>query len=145
MARVKINRTRSRAYARDWAEARIDPVTTKIQLTAKAMVPVKTGLLRLMIVKTKSRSPLRVSHRVGSRVNYSLMIHRGARPHEIVPRRKGGRLVFFWRKVGRVVSLPSVNHPGFQGTNYLTAPLVAHATAAGFRVVITGGLTSNLS
>lgn len=136
MARVKINRTRSRAYARDWAAERVDPLCRKIELTAKAMVPVKSGLLRLSITTTKSSMPTRITRRVGSRRGYALLVHRGAKPHRIMPRGKGGRLVFFWRKVGRTVSLPSVNHPGFQGTRYLTTPLVAYATEAGFRVVL---------
>lgn len=136
MARVKINRTKSRAYARDWAADKVDPLCRQIELTAKAMVPVKTGALRMSITTTRSQGPTRITRRVGSRNGHALVIHRGAKPHRIVPRNRGGRLVFFWKKIGRRVSLPSVNHPGFDGTRYLTTPLVAYATAAGFRVTL---------
>jgi len=33
--------------------------------------------------------------------------------------RNARRLRFYWRKVGRVVSLPVVHHPGQRGKNYL--------------------------
>ena len=35
-------------------------------------------------------------------------------PYTILPRRPGGLLVFFWPKVGRVVALRRVRHPGIQ-------------------------------
>lgn len=39
---------------------------------------------------------------------------RGSPPHVIRPRKVGGLLVFYWPKVGRVVGLHYVNHPGNQ-------------------------------
>lgn len=35
-------------------------------------------------------------------------------PYTILPRRPGGLLVFFWPRVGRVVALRRVRHPGIQ-------------------------------
>lgn len=43
---------------------------------------------------------------------YAMANDQGARPHFIRPKRAGGVLVFYWAKVGRVVRLPSVFHPG---------------------------------
>ena len=37
---------------------------------------------------------------------------KGTPPHVIVPRRRGGVLVFFWPKVGHTVFLRRVHHPG---------------------------------
>lgn len=42
----------------------------------------------------------------------AMWVNYGTRPHPIYPRRAGGRLVFYWEKLGRRVSLPMVNHPG---------------------------------
>jgi hypothetical protein len=43
---------------------------------------------------------------------YALPIEHGAKAHWIFPRQAGGRLYFFWEKLGRYVSLPYVWHPG---------------------------------
>ena len=137
MARVDINRTRSRAYARDWAEGKkVDPLSRQILRAARIEAPVETGLLRLSLRITKSKNPLRITHRVGSRISYARLVHGGARPHRITPRNPNGFLIFFWKKVGRRVKLREVNHPGFKGVKYLQKPLVQYGTAAGFKVVI---------
>jgi hypothetical protein len=46
------------------------------------------------------------------RKGYAMANDQGARPHFIFPKKPGGELVFYWAKVGRVVHLPSVFHPG---------------------------------
>lgn len=137
MARVNINRTRSRLYARDYAEEHlVGPLARNILQAARREAPVRTGLLRVSLSDTREFTTLRVTHRVGTRVNYAYLVHGGARAHRIVPRRPGGRLMFFWKKVGRWVSLASVNHPGFKGTPYLQRPLVVYGNAARFRVIV---------
>lgn len=47
---------------------------------------------------------------------YALFTDQGTRPHRIVPKasNKRGELVFFWARVGHVVHLRSVNHPGIR-------------------------------
>lgn len=47
----------------------------------------------------------------GGRVGYALWNDQGTLPHSIYPRR-APQLVFYWAKVGRVVHLNSVRHPG---------------------------------
>jgi hypothetical protein len=47
-----------------------------------------------------------------SRTGYSVWNDQGVTPHKIYPRKPGGMLIFYWAKVGRVVHLPSVSHPG---------------------------------
>lgn len=77
-----------------------------------------------------------VTGTVGSELRHALVAHVGARPHMIFPRNPGGRLVFYWARVGKFVSLPSVSHPGHGGVAYLTLPLVFHGQANGFIVTI---------
>lgn len=145
MARVNINRTKSRAYARDWAEEKyVEPLSRRVLIDAKALAQVKTGYMRSQLRVTKRRFPLELIHRVGTPAPYAVFPHSGTRPHPIVPRRLNGRLVFFWAKVGRRVSLEMVNHPGSKGSRFLTGPLFAHGIPMGFRVVIRTGYTGGL-
>ena len=50
---------------------------------------------------------------------YAKSHHDGAGPHKIVARR-APKLVFFWPKVGHVVSFREVNHPGNRANPFLT-------------------------
>jgi hypothetical protein len=43
---------------------------------------------------------------------------KGTRPHPIFPRRPGGKLVFYWPRVGQVVHLARVRHPGNPATHW---------------------------
>lgn len=61
----------------------------------------------------------------GKRIGFDLEIaphakwlNEGARPHEIKPVRARS-LVFFWPRVGRVVFLKRVWHPGYLGDRYI--------------------------
>ncbi len=87
----------------------------------RAMVGKKSGLLAASIrVGDKGRWPGGIQTTVGAGAGqrqsghkgYAMANDQGARPHFIRPRRPGGMLVFYWAKVGRVVRLPSVFHPG---------------------------------
>lgn len=49
---------------------------------------------------------------------YSVYNDQGTLPHTIRPHKPGGMLVFFWPKVGRVVHLRSVSHPGNRGYHW---------------------------
>lgn len=48
----------------------------------------------------------------GGRTGYAVWNDQGTLPHLIYPRKRGGQLIFYWAKVGRVVHLNSVRHPG---------------------------------
>lgn len=61
---------------------------------------------------------------VGSADPIALLHHEGTRPHIITPRSKP-RLVFYWRKAGRVVAFTRVNHPGARPNPFLTRALNA--------------------
>ena len=47
-----------------------------------------------------------------ARTGYAVWNDQGTLPHPIYPRKAGGQLIFYWAKVGRVVHLSSVRHPG---------------------------------
>ena len=43
---------------------------------------------------------------------YAVMQEEGTLPHLIYPKKPGGQLIFYWAKVGQVVHLNGVSHPG---------------------------------
>lgn len=53
---------------------------------------------------------------------HAIFVIKGTKPHTIRARKKP-KLVFFWPKVGRVVSFKSVRHPGTEPNNYLLGAL----------------------
>lgn len=80
---------------------------------------------------------------VGSNVAYARIVHDGAKPHIIAPRRRRG-LKFYWPAgvgnpplvVGRVVCFKGrVHHPGHKSNRYLMIPLRQEAPALGFAVI----------
>lgn len=91
-----------------------------------AMVGTKTGKLRASItVGSRSRWAGGIQTTIGAGAGqgirghgYSLYNDQGAIPHRITPRKRGGMLVFFWPKVGTVVHLRSVSHPGNRGYHW---------------------------
>jgi len=50
--------------------------------------------------------------RRGGLIGYAVYNDQGTRPHIIVPKKPGGMLVFYWAKVGSVVRMRGVFHPG---------------------------------
>jgi hypothetical protein len=84
-------------------------------------VGVKTGNLRNHIVK-RFRGVVggALQVEVGAEVPYALFHHEGTRPHTITG---NPLLVFFWGKTGRVMYLPSVQHPGTKGNPFLVRAL----------------------
>jgi hypothetical protein len=90
---------------------------------------------------------------VGSRLNYALVVHDGAKVHDIFPKhsphiyrfnyRGRPKLKFFWRKVGHEVYMPHIpgarhkigqSHPGMRGKKYLEIPLEIVGRRHGFKV-----------
>lgn len=53
---------------------------------------------------------------------HAIFVIKGTKPH-VIKAKRAPKLVFFWRKVGRVVSFASVNHPGTKANNYLDRAL----------------------
>lgn len=90
---------------------------------------------------------------VGSRLPEALVVHDGAKVHEIFPKgsshtfrfgsRRRPQLKFFWRRAGRVAYFPHIpgaahtvgrSHPGMRGKKYLEIPLEIVGRRHGFKV-----------
>lgn len=117
--------TRLKAAVRTWA-ARVTEAAG--QRTMEQMrqheAPRKTGeLARSAQVRPFRGSYSRFVTGVSFHVIQAATTDRGARPHVIRPRRPGGMLVFYWPKVGRVVHLRKVNHPGNRPQRWFAAGL----------------------
>jgi hypothetical protein len=92
-----------------------------VQVEAKKLVGVDTGLLRRSIVRRRDRS---VTGEYGvvvkAAVPYAFMHHTGTRPHTIVA--PPGR-VMTWRNSGGRVYARVVKHPGTKPNPYLLTAL----------------------
>jgi len=93
----------------------------------RANVGVKTGqLLSTIRVEDDLPGVLVTAGRAGVTPQLGYQIY-GTSPHVIRPRNPGGRLVFFWDKVGAVVSLKKVNHPGTAANRFVQESIYAAA------------------
>lgn len=94
-----------------------------IQAGARAQVGFKTGRLKSSIHIMQKATPTGQEVMIGSPVKeYALIHHNGSKPHVILPRRVGGKLVFMSTSGGRMrlVVTDRVNHPGTKPNPYLT-------------------------
>ncbi len=137
-SRVEINWTRTRSYVLNRAESEhVTPLAREVRTEARTLAQKRTGTMRNLIrTWNTSKTGWTVTHRVGTPMPYAIFPHSGTKAHDIYPRNANGRLVFYWKRVGRVVSLKHVNHPGSKGSFFLTKPLLTRGTARGFRVLI---------
>jgi len=137
-SRVRINSVRTRKYVLDWAEQNhVAPLAREVVTDAKALAQRRSGYMRSQIrTWNKTRTAWTLTYRVGTPAPYAIFPHSGTKDHPIDPRTANGRLVFFWAKVGRVVSLRHVNHPGSKGSFFLTGPLFARGIPRRFKVVV---------
>lgn len=150
-----MDRQKANQWARFLATNYVAQTARLIERDAKVGAPVRKpargepagGRLRASIGTDLSvRGQYQVDAKVGSTVNYSLVVHRGARRHKIRPKNKK-MLSFYWDRApqrlitqtgpyaGRVL-LKSVKHPGMKGTRYLTVPLLYWGYLRGFKVRI---------
>ena len=58
------------------------------------------------------------------------VIH-GTSPHVIRPKKPGGRLSFYWFRMGKRMSLPKVNHPGTASNDFMIRGLKRGMAANG--------------
>lgn len=82
----------------------------------------RPGTLRDSIVKRVTEMSGLPAVIVGTDDPIAAWHHEGTQPHRIRARR-GSRLVFYWRKVGKVVGFAYVNHPGTKPNRFLTNAL----------------------
>ena len=83
--------------------------------------PHPPGRLKANHKTKKGRWARGISFEVGSDVGYALYVHEGTGPHPIKAKR--GRLMFWWPKVGQVVTPKAVLHPGTRANPWLTRAL----------------------
>lgn len=136
--RVVMNRA-AVDYFRGWngpVGRAISRLAMTIKTLQQVLVAKKTGMLASSIkVGPKSRWAGGITVTIGAgsgggglgggRGGYALANELGARPHIIRPRKPGGMLIFYWAKVGRVVHLLQVSHPGNRPYLWATRSLAA--------------------
>jgi len=151
--RLKLDRQKSNQWSRYLATSHVAKTCRHIEHDAKVGAPVRKpargeppgGTLRASLgTDIKIQGQFRVLGRVGSKLRYAEVVHKGAKRHRIRPKNKR-MLSFFWDKApshmvtksgpyrGRVL-LRSVMHPGMKGTHYLTVPLRYWGREMGFKV-----------
>lgn len=89
---------------------------------ARTEAPVRTGRLResiQSIYRGRGRWEIVAGSNRGPGRHVAKIVHHGTKPHEIRPRRRKA-LKFYWERVGMVVILRSVNHPGTKPDPFLT-------------------------
>lgn len=139
VTRVVIHRAEAFAVTRRIARKLVVKVMREVEAGAKKRAltgEYATGALARSIHRDGPYvTPKLVWGRVGSNKHYAQVAESGARPHPIPPRRPGGMLKFYWRKVGHTVYLPYIRrHPGMKGKHYLEIPLREAAHRHNMRV-----------
>ncbi len=141
---VRINEFAVETQSLEAARRLVTQVVREIREGAAAILsfgPYTTGRLVLGLQSQIRYGPNEVTGRVGisgRRFPYAAAVERGARRHPIPlhPKGKGRWLKFYWRKVGHVVWLKQVNHPGQTGKAYLRIPLLVVAPRHNMKVFI---------
>lgn len=124
MARVVVHHLRLRQETDTDAFRFVRAVLREIRFQARLEVssgPYTTGRLARSIHENGPyvTPGVRVMGEVGSNLSYAAAVEKGARRHLIFPIPPHTRMKFFWRKVGHVVYLEKVRHPGMRGKQYL--------------------------
>jgi hypothetical protein len=123
VARIVIHHFKAEAEADEDAFLFVRKVLREIRLNARiraATGPYVTGrLARSIELKGPFIEAGRVKGSVGSDLPYAAVAEQGARRHMIFPNPPRRYLKFYWRRVGRVVHLERVRHPGMRGKHYL--------------------------
>lgn len=114
--------TRLKNALRSWSHAVTVDANRRMGDYARQDAPRVTGELAESIgeVPVRSLEDRFVGGLIAS-VIQAATTDKGARPHVIRPRRRGGRLVFYWPKAGGTVAFAKVNHPGNRGTGWWKA------------------------
>jgi hypothetical protein len=124
---VRLNRLDIRNLSVRYASRRVDTVLKEIEALAKveSRGPYSTGRTAASIHRVMWTQGSTVRGEVRAGTDYAAIAEGGARPHPIHPIRPDGTMVFYWRKVGRVVHFkrPHIRmHPGYAGKHFLSGP-----------------------
>lgn len=123
--RVELHRLNLRRLRIGAATKLVEKVTRQVAIEARidSRGPYSTGATAASIREHVYVAGNDVIGDVSAHTPYAHIAHGGARPHIIRPRRPGGKLRFYWRKVGRVVAFDYVSHPGMRGKHFLSGPM----------------------
>jgi len=140
MARIIIHHVLARNESMEDTMRLIRKAVREMQFIARLAVshgPYTTGRLAQSI---RSKGPFiegfLIRAQVGSELSYARIVNNGARPHLIFPIPPRRYMKFYWRKVGRVVHLEKVRHPGQRGKGYLEEAARTIGRRYNLRVVI---------
>ncbi len=145
MARVEIFQPKTDMFAQKQARKRVSLLVRAVSMEAKIALsrytgntvkPSPTGQHRRSIRSSVSATGRwKIVGSVGSNLPTAMVVHIGARPHVIAPRRVEG-MKFYWKEKGRFVCIKApIQHPGMHGKFYLTEPLKIEGRRLGFRVI----------
>lgn len=136
----------------------LEVILQEIHAGAKAIAATGTYATGELADSMEIQGPLivgtQVRGAVGSRLDYALSVHDGAKQHWIFPKgavgvirfadHKRPQLKFFWRREGRIAFFPHIpgsprtvgrSHPGIRyGKRFLEIPMVAVARRHGLNV-----------
>jgi hypothetical protein len=144
MAKVQIYTEIADALSKKAAIQRTNRLANRVQDDARYRLTVNRNVVTgdlVRSIKIRMRNTrYKVTATVGSHLSYAMVVHQGARPHLIRPRRRKG-LKFEWPagvgnppllKPTMVCFKGVVHHPGFRSNRYLLIPLVIEAPRLGF-------------
>lgn len=95
----------------------LEKLARQLEVRAKAQVNKRSGALAASIKSSVEQHDGEISIRIGSPLNYALLVHEGTKPHVITAH--GGRLLRFTVR-GQIVYARRVYHPGTRPNRYLT-------------------------
>lgn len=129
MARVRIYYTRAGRESNDAAVEFVREVLRQIQFQARLHVAFGPYTMGTLAGSIQRQGPFMefgmVSGNVGSDLDYAAAVEGGSglygprRSKYVIRPRSKTYLKFYWRKVGHIVRLRQVNHPGQRGKGYL--------------------------
>lgn len=102
---------------------RMELCAREVTWRAKLMATKRTGKMAEQIDWKREVAKRGIVARIGTPVRYAAVQELGSKPHEIRPKKPGGMLVFHWAKVGHMVYLRRVWHPGTKPVRFLQRAL----------------------
>jgi hypothetical protein len=138
VARLQFKPGAVNAFATTQARKDVRSTTAAINRKARRNAPggpYSTGALKRSINWTVTTIGSSVVGRSGSDLIYAYSVHEG-QPARLITPKRAPYLAFFWRRIGRRVRLPYVNHPGTAPQPYMVQALLTEAPLYGYKVII---------
>lgn len=140
MARLQFKPGAVRSFVTTQARKEVRACTAAVNRKARRNAPggpYSTGRLKGSINWSIQTAGWNIRGRSGSDLIYAYSVHEG-QPARRITAKRAPHLVFYWRRVGRIVRRFSVNHPGTAPQPYLVQALLTEAPKYGFKVIIYG-------